>query len=129
MWESLTSERFDPSALWQRVDGDMQLLGELVKIFAAEYPELLLKIDAATRDGDAEALREASHKLKGSLLQLSAPVAAQAASNLERLAASNSLNNVVLSVNTLKTEIDFLARLLEAMVSSGPERANKAGEN
>ena len=96
MWESLTSERFDPSALWQRVDGDMQLLGELVKIFAAEYPELLLKIDAATRDGDAEALREASHKLKGSLLQLSAPVAAQAASNLERLAASNSLNNVVL---------------------------------
>ena len=129
MWESLTSERFDPSALWQRVDGDMQLLGELVKIFAAEYPELLLKIDAATRDGDAEALREASHKLKGSLLQLSAPVAAQAASNLERLAASNSLNNVVLSVNMLKTEIDFLARLLEAMVSSGPERAKKAGEN
>ena len=107
----------------------MQLLGELVKIFAAEYPELLLKIDAATRDGDAEALREASHKLKGSLLQLSAPVAAQAASNLERLAASNSLNNVVLSVNMLKTEIDFLARVLEAMVSSGPERANKAGEN
>ncbi|HKT50963.1 MAG TPA: Hpt domain-containing protein [Candidatus Angelobacter sp.] len=129
MWESLTSERFDPSALWRRVDGDMQLLAELVKIFAAEYPELLLKIDSAARDGDAETLREASHKLKGSLLQLSAPVAAQAAADLERLAASNSLNDAVLSVNTLKKEIDFLVRLLEAMASSGQARANKAGEN
>lgn len=129
MWESLTSERFDPSALWQRVDGDMQLLTDVVKIFAGEYPELLLKIDSATRDGDARKLREASHKLKGSLLQLSAPVAAGAAADLERLAASNSLNDVTLSVNRLKMEIDFLVCLLEAMVSSSQARTSKAGEN
>ena len=129
MWESLTSERFDPSTLWQRVDGDMQLLTELLKIFAAEYPELLVKIDSAIRDGDAGTLREASHKLKGSLLQFSAPVAAQAAADLERQAASNSLTDVVLSVNRLKMEIDFLVRLLQAMVSTGQARVNKAGEN
>jgi HPt (histidine-containing phosphotransfer) domain-containing protein len=129
MWESLTSERFDPSALWQRVDEDMQLLTELVKIFAAEYPELLLTIETATRDGDAETLREASHKLKGSLLQFSAPVAAQAAADLERLATGNALNDAALSVKRVKVEIDFLKRLLDAMVSGGQARANIAGDN
>jgi HPt (histidine-containing phosphotransfer) domain-containing protein len=128
MWESLASERFDPSALWKRVGGDMQLLSELVQIFVAEYPELLLQIDAAVRDGNADGLRKASHKLKGSLLQFSAPMASHAAADLENLAAGNSLKNATSSVERVKMEIASLVRLLKAMVSSGEARANKAGE-
>lgn len=106
----------------------MQLLSELVQIFVAEYPELLLQIDAAVRDGDADGLRKASHKLKGSLLQFSAPMASHAAADLENLGAGNSLENATSSVERVKMEIDSLVRLLKAMVSSGEARANKAGE-
>lgn len=129
MWESLTSERFEPSALWQRVDGDMQLLSELVQIFAAEYPELLLRIEEAAREGDADSLREASHKLKGSLLQFSAPIAAAAAANLEILAASNSLKNIAPAVAKVKVEINNLVPLLQTMISGANARAIQAGEN
>jgi histidine phosphotransfer protein HptB len=129
MWENLTSERFDPSGLWQRVGGDMQLLSELVHIFAAEYPELLLMIDAATREGDGDTLRKASHKLKGSLLQFSAPVAAGAAADLEILAAGNSSKNITRAVATVKAEIEYLVPLLKTMISGADVRAIKAGEN
>lgn len=107
----------------------MQLLSELVEVFAAEYPELLLTIDVASRDGDADTLREASHKLKGSLLQFSAPVAANAAGHLETLAAGKSLNNIAFYIETTKVETDCLMRLLESMISGVEARANKAGEN
>jgi HPt (histidine-containing phosphotransfer) domain-containing protein len=107
----------------------MQLLSELVKIFAAEYPELLLTIDAASRDRDADTLRKASHKLKGSLLQFSAPVAANAAGLLEHLAASNSLTNIAPSIETVRAEIDRVMQLLETMIPRAEARANKAGES
>lgn len=107
----------------------MQLLSELVQIFAAEYPELLLMIDAATRDGDADSLRKASHKLKGSLLQFSAPVAAGAATHLETIAAGNSPKDVALAVATVKAEINHLVPLLQTMISGENVRAIQAGEN
>ncbi|HST79215.1 MAG TPA: Hpt domain-containing protein [Verrucomicrobiae bacterium] len=129
MWESLTSERFDPFALWQRVGGDMQLLSELVQIFAAEYPELLLRIEEATREGDADSLRKASHQLKGSLLQFSAPIAARAAADLEIVAGNNSPKNIAPAVARVKAEIDHLVPLLQTMISGTNARAIQAGEN
>ena len=107
----------------------MQLLSELVQIFAAEYPELLLRIEEAARGGDADSLREASHKLKGSLLQFSAPIAAAAAADLEILAANHSLKDIAPAVARVKAEIDNLVPLMQNMISGANVRAIQAGEN
>src|SRR5205085_11249548 len=39
-FQDLASAGFDALSLWERVNGDMDLLRDLVELFAAEYPGL-----------------------------------------------------------------------------------------
>jgi HPt (histidine-containing phosphotransfer) domain-containing protein len=116
-WETFRSERFDPFFLWRVVGEDMQLLSQVVHLFANEYPSMLRDIENAARSQDGSALRKASHKLKGSLLQFAAPVAASAAAELERCADNGGLENAPACIAAVKKETDFLIQILQVMVS------------
>ena len=118
LWESLRSEQFDPLALWQRVGEDTQLLCELVRIFTAEYPEIIRRIEQALQVRDAAQLQKASHLLKGSLLQLSAFGAAGAAAELEDSASRSRLESSSQLIEKVKIEIDCLMQMLKTMTSS-----------
>jgi HPt (histidine-containing phosphotransfer) domain-containing protein len=117
-WESLKSERFDPFVLWRVVGEDMQLLSHVVHIFSNEYPGMLREIENAARARDGAALRKASHKLKGSLLQFSAPLAASAAAELEDCGNHGSMENAPASIETVKKETDYVIQMLQAMVAN-----------
>jgi HPt (histidine-containing phosphotransfer) domain-containing protein len=117
MWGSLKSERFDPFVLWRVVGEDMQLLSHVVHIFINEYPGMLREIENAARTRDGAALRKASHKLKGSLLQFSAPLAASAAAQLEHCADHADMENAPAAIAAVKKETDFVIRMLQAMLS------------
>lgn len=97
----------------------MDLLRQLVRIFADEYPGMLQEIAAAAELQDTAALRKATHKLKGSLLQFAAPAAVAAAAELENCAVLNRLNEAATLVAKLRTEADSLLQLLQTMIS-GP---------
>ena len=71
----LKIEHFDQETLWNRVAGDLELLRELVDLFAAEAPRMLARIEQAIKDGSPSDLEKASHKIKGSMLQFSAHAA------------------------------------------------------
>jgi HPt (histidine-containing phosphotransfer) domain-containing protein len=116
-WETLKSERFDPFVLWRVVGEDMQLLSHVVHIFTNEYPGMLREMEKAARARDAAALRKASHKLKGSLLQFSAPIAASAVARLEHYADHGDMENAPASITAVKKETDFVIQMLQAMVS------------
>lgn len=117
VWKSLSSERFDPYVLVQRVGGDMGLLRELADIFAAEYPRMLREIELSARRNDRETLRKVSHKLKGSLLQLAAPAACEAAANLEISSGETSLERTPFLIEELRKEVALLMENLTAMIS------------
>lgn len=97
----------------------MDLLRQLVRLFAEEYPRMLKDIAVSAESQDAAGLHKMTHKLKGSLLQFAAPAAVGAAAELENCAALNRLNEASSLVAKLTAETDSLLQLLQAMIS-GP---------
>lgn len=127
-WDRLRSDRFDPLTLWTRVGEDMGLLRDIVRIFAAESPEMLRNIEDAVQRRDACAIQKTSHNLKGTLLQFAAPAASAAAAYLEQSGARISVDEARLCLNRLKTEIDALMRALKAMTAEISPEFGKAAE-
>ncbi|HLK54347.1 MAG TPA: Hpt domain-containing protein [Candidatus Angelobacter sp.] len=114
----MKTERFDPESLWNRVDGDMGLLRELVEVFAEEGPRMLARIDDAIRHGSARELEKASHKMKGSVLQFSASAAASVAFELEEKGKCGLVAGAEQLSHQLKQEIELLQKSLNAMAYS-----------
>jgi two-component system, sensor histidine kinase and response regulator len=112
----LKSERFDPETLWNRVDGDLDLLRELVELFTEEAPRMLARIEEAIKHGSASDLEKASHKIKGSVLQFSAHAATAIALELEENARLGSIAGAEELLKKLRHEIDRLQQTLRAMV-------------
>lgn len=115
----LKSEHFDSDALWNRVHGDVNLLRELVDLFAAEIPVMLTKIEKAIKQGSPSDLENASHKIKGSMLQFSAHAAAAIARQLEENGRIGSVTGAENLLQDLQQEISKLQQTLEAMARDG----------
>ncbi|HLZ00291.1 MAG TPA: Hpt domain-containing protein [Candidatus Angelobacter sp.] len=113
---SLKSSGFNPISLWERVGGDIELLGDLVEIFAEECPVMMARIEQAVITGNALELQKASHKLKGSVLQFSASEAATIASSLEEMGRTNSMGNASHAFARLKEQIVVLNGALGLMI-------------
>jgi len=124
----LKNKHFDPESLWRRLDHDRDLLRELVAVFAVEAPQLLARIEKGIGAGLAGDVKNASHKLKGSLLQFSARTAVAAAQELEEKAQNGVVAGAVPLLNRLRHEIDLLREGLNAMVC-GPPPAHELGKN
>jgi len=111
----LKSERFDSESLWNRVDGDVALLRELIEVFAVEGPRMLARVDEALLHGSPRELENASHKIKGSVLQFSAGAAAAMALKLEEKGKCGIVAGTEPLVQQLKQEIELLQKSLSAM--------------
>ena len=116
-FQGLESDSFDPASLWERVNGDMDLLRDLVRLFALEYPELLLNIQSAIEKGLFGDVQRLSHKLKGSALQFSGKLAVAAAGRLEEMGRTEALDGAGQILATLRFEVVRLMQSLEAMIS------------
>jgi HPt (histidine-containing phosphotransfer) domain-containing protein len=114
-WAGLKSAGFDPEALWGRVEGDAELLRDLITVFEEESPSMLAKLAAAIQNGDAADLERAAHKIKGSALQFSGLSAAAAALDLEQMGRRGALAGAEAALERLRQEIDVLLKSLHAM--------------
>lgn len=112
-------EGFDPEALLNRVHGDLNLLRELVDLFAVEVPGMLARIEKAIQHGSASELEKASHMIKGSMLQFSAHEAANTALQLEESGQAGSMAGTQILLEKLRREIDALQQTLRAMLQYG----------
>jgi HPt (histidine-containing phosphotransfer) domain-containing protein len=115
----LKSEHFDSDALWNRVHGDVNLLRELVDLFAAEIPAMLTEIEKAIKQDSPSDLERASHKIKGSMLQFSAHAAAKIALQLEEDGRIGSIGGAGSLLQNLRAEITELQQTLHAMARDG----------
>ena len=105
----------DMSALMKRVDGDTDLLAELVELFIEDYPKLLSQIEEAMADGNAEELASRAHALKGSVGNFAAKSAFDAALRLEKLAREGNLEKAQEAYDKLMQEIHRLIPALQAL--------------
>src|SRR5438093_7526950 len=75
----------DRATLLDRVDGDMQLLGEITKLFLQECEPLMASAREAMKTGNAGRFAYDIHTLRGMFRNLSAAAAQAAAGKLEEL--------------------------------------------
>lgn len=123
-----TPPSLDRRTLLRRVEGDLELLVTIVEVFLSQLPRRLESIEASLRSGDASALAEAAHALKGSVANFSNGHVYRLSSRIEELARSGEVNEAEAAVASLRTaavEIEGGLRTLtdEARSGSIPEDA------
>jgi len=107
----------DVDGALERLGGDRALLAELAGLFCEEGPRLLGEADKALAAGDAQAVQNAAHQLKGLLAQFCAAEAREAAWQLELEARRADLA-------AARTKLDALRACLGAVL---PELRRLAG--
>ena len=105
----------DRSALLERVEGDMDLLGDLIELFKEDSVRQLAAIRDAIDKKQPDLLRRAAHSLKGTCGNLGVTEAAATALELEKLAASGDLSRAHESLRSLEQQIQMAGKLLDGL--------------
>jgi PAS domain S-box-containing protein len=115
---SAASEVFNRAALLKKLGGDAQLLTEILRLFRRDCARLMGDLHDALNRGDAARLSRAAHTLKGTLGNLSAAAAAEAARRLEVLARAGDLAEAAGVYQTLDAAVERLQAALTELDTS-----------
>jgi HPt (histidine-containing phosphotransfer) domain-containing protein len=81
----LSSPVFDYEDFLYRIDGDVELLREVIAIFLEDTPGLLANLYAGIRSDDNKAVERAVHTLKGATANISAKRIQQLSQHVQRM--------------------------------------------
>ncbi len=110
-WEKI----MDRAAALAHVEGDRDLLSEMAELFLKNTPGLMQAIHRAAEWGDAIALAQAAHKLKGSISNFCAPEAFDAVARLEDAAIHRDCSAAEKALLELESAIARLRPELESL--------------
>jgi CheY-like chemotaxis protein len=106
----------DWEALLDSIDGDREFARDLADAFIGTGDRELAAIAAALGRGDAAALRESAHALKGASANLRAAAAASAAAQLESAARLGKSAQIPALAETLTAEVRRMTAYLRSKV-------------
>ena len=110
----------DRAALLERLEGDAELLAEIVGVFLEDCPRLVASIREAVARGDARLLERAAHTLKGSVGNFGVSAAAAAALRLEQMGRQGELAQAGEACAALDREIERLKPILAGLCQEVP---------
>jgi HPt (histidine-containing phosphotransfer) domain-containing protein len=113
-------EILDPDLLLENVDGDRELLAEIVGLFFESSRDLHGALRKAVSRGDSDAVHRSAHQLKGALANVGAKAATQAAQELETLGRRRSMAGLEDALFALEHELGRLKPALEELIRSDP---------
>jgi signal transduction histidine kinase/DNA-binding response OmpR family regulator len=105
----------NPPVLWDlvnalaRLDGDEQLLHEIVQIFLEESSRQLADLQRAVTEANAELLEKTAHRLKGELSYLGMSTVSQRANELEKMGRDCDLDRASEVFAVFETEVSAVA--------------------
>ena len=105
----------DPAGALERVDGDRELLGEIIGLFQQDVDILMEELEAAVRSKDPEAIMRTAHRLKGSVATFAAKPATAAALHLETMGREGNIADADAAFADLKAELARLQPVLESL--------------
>jgi HPt (histidine-containing phosphotransfer) domain-containing protein len=108
-------ETFDRAAFLARVDGDVELMQELVSLFLDDCPQRMTCLREALDCGDSEALAKAAHNLKGAVGNLCASRSFKTVQRLETAARDGDLQHAATAYTALEQEIAHLRTELASL--------------
>jgi CheY-like chemotaxis protein len=97
----------------ERVDGDQELMAEMIKSFLDDEQGMMENISVAIENADSSGLQHAAHELKGTAGLLSATRAFKSALELETIGRKGTLTGARKSYDKLREEIGLLRDALE----------------
>jgi two-component system, sensor histidine kinase and response regulator len=115
--EDQVGGRINSAALLAGVEGDRQLLREMVRVFLTDYPQRLAEIKEALDRGDAVAAERAAHTLKGAVGNFAAEKAIAAAQEIETMAKRGDLDGARKVCATLESELALLGEELRRLTT------------
>jgi HPt (histidine-containing phosphotransfer) domain-containing protein len=98
------------------VDGDRELLREIIEIFLATVPHMLADVRGAVISGDCRKVEQAAHALRGAARSFFSPRVDQAALVLEAMGRRRDLADAGSAFGILAAELDKLRSLLELLL-------------
>jgi two-component system, sensor histidine kinase and response regulator len=107
---------FDEESALKWTGGDPRLLRDVIRLFLADAPGVLRRIESAAKKGDGEALRLAAHALKGSAATIGAVALSAMALGLERIGNSEDLGSAPKAIGALR---EGLTALEESLLDRG----------
>jgi two-component system, sensor histidine kinase and response regulator len=100
---------WDRAKALEKVDGDEQLLQEVIQIFLEESPKQLAELRQAVTEGNSDLLERAAHSLKGELGYLGVLDTCQKARNLEQMGRNGDLDQAAETLAVFETEVSTVA--------------------
>jgi PAS domain S-box-containing protein len=113
----------DDAALLSRLNGNRRLLREMAGLFLADCPKMLSALRDAVAAGNAQAVAQAAHALKGSVANFAAAEAVQAALRLESIGTQGDLTGLREAHAGLERE---MARVEQALRAFAPKRSSRS---
>jgi two-component system, sensor histidine kinase and response regulator len=92
------------------LDGNKELLEELVKMFFEDYPQDIKKLKESLEKKDAPSLASVVHGLKGELGNMGMKTAYKIACELEKMIKENTLEEASALIQELENEVKLLER-------------------
>jgi two-component system sensor histidine kinase/response regulator len=114
----MTEKLFEPGdqvdrvSLLDRVEGDQELLAEIIQVFLADAPQLLVAMQNALQQGDMILLERTAHSMKGAAGNMSALAAVNAASELEQSAKKKDAESSISNLAALQGAVERLLPVL-----------------
>ena len=105
----------DVSEVLERMDGDKELLCELVELFLEESPSMLADIKGAVAQQDTKALEYSAHTLKGAVGNFGAKNVYEAAFVLEQAGRAGNLSGTEAAFATLEKALQELEPILSSL--------------
>jgi PAS domain S-box-containing protein len=106
---------FDMAAALQRVEGDRDLLDEIMRIFMDECPRMIADLHQAFDAGDLSKVECSAHTLKGSASNLGATVVSESAAEMEAKSRAGDLPGAKAVRTRLEHELKSLLAELESI--------------
>ena len=110
-----TSTVLNATAALERVEGDHELLEELVGLFTEECVKMMADIQKALEERDGHLLARLAHTLKGSASNLGAVSVPEIARKLEEQARTQNWEGAAELVGSLQSEVERLRPELESL--------------
>jgi HPt (histidine-containing phosphotransfer) domain-containing protein len=107
-------ENLKRASILERLEGNQELLTELIQLFLGEAPQLIEAMRNALQQADMPELRRSAHSMKGAASNFSAYGTVSAASRLENDAKNGDSESAKASLATLE---EIVERLLPELVN------------
>jgi HPt (histidine-containing phosphotransfer) domain-containing protein len=96
----------------ERLDGDEELLRDILEIYVEDVPRLIEKIKKAHEQNDAELVDREGHTLKGASANIGAPALRETAYQIEKAGKAGDLEGVDALIDRVEKDFDELKSVL-----------------